>query len=191
MLTNNIFRKTSTTYGITNILSLYKQSSALVATVALMLRWQLLMDEHAASLRFIGNFRLARTREQETAAYSLYTLFLETEGNPSVVQLQKAFHTLCVTLLKPDSTSEAVIAFPTEQVLFVESMAPKNKWNKASRTYERISHFQTAFLLILVQMARLHQSGLSCYTPLDKDSRELPDGVNEADFQVSNNKLQM
>ena len=116
-----------TKYRITNILSLYKLSSILVATIALMLRWELLTDKPTASLKFIGNFCLARTPKQQAAAHSLYTLFLETEGKPLVVQLQRAFHTLCVALLKPESTSEAIIAYPTEQMLFVKSMASNNK----------------------------------------------------------------
>lgn len=112
-----------------------------------------------------GAFRLQCSVDQLEAAQSLYDLIIKTKGSPDSLPLQKAFHRVCVALLQPQSLSEDVIACPTEQVLFIFSIAPGWKWISGARLYERCGALQLIFQLIFIQNARLIYDCQSEYCP--------------------------
>lgn len=73
----------------------------------------------------LGRFHLQGSPDQLHASQQLFNLLINSQGKPHNTQLLEALHDLFVTLLKPTSLSESIVACPTDQMLFVADMAGK------------------------------------------------------------------
>ncbi|GLB45396.1 hypothetical protein LshimejAT787_2200590 [Lyophyllum shimeji] len=159
----------SSRYKIASEMSLYKPCAALISVIALMLRFELIVRTNDKKrLKLLGTFRLQCSPDQQAALNTLYDLLMRTEGQPDLIDLQKAFHALCLPLLKPELLEENVMACPTDQLLFIMGLGHDNSYSHPAHLYAKCGALQAAFQLILVQMARLHEAHQTDYKPWSK-----------------------
>ncbi|KAF9488674.1 hypothetical protein BDN71DRAFT_1512834 [Pleurotus eryngii] len=145
---------------------LYKPCSALIGVIALMMQYKRIVEKNSAALnKTLGGFCIQCSPDQAAALCALYTLLMDGESEPKALDMQIVFHHLCSKLLNPSSITEDVIACPTDQVLFITSLARGRSYIHPSRLYAKCGSLQNMLQLILVQMARLHEAGHVDYNP--------------------------
>jgi hypothetical protein len=84
---------------------------------------------------------------------------------PKLIDIQTAFHTPCSTLLKSDSHQEHIMAFPTDQVLFIWGLGQEEDvYSHPAEIHAKCGALQTVFQLIVVQMACLCESHTKTYS---------------------------
>ncbi|KAL0957783.1 hypothetical protein HGRIS_001560 [Hohenbuehelia grisea] len=146
--------------------SLYKPCAALTSVIGFMLRLELIgREQDQKMLRGLGRFKLRSSPDQKGALDFLYDLLMRPEGEPELLSMQRALHALCSLLLKPKSPVAGIMAYPTDQWLFVLGYRNGNSYAHPAHLYARCGALQIAFQLILVQMARLHGTRQDCYEP--------------------------
>jgi len=116
---------------------------------------------------YLGNFELACTLEQERTSEELYDLLISSNGEPSIADLQKKFHALCVALLSSCCTTDSCLACPTDQVLFIYGLESNLEWKSPAGMYSRCGNLQVAFQAIFIQMARLSATPSRDYEAYD------------------------
>jgi hypothetical protein len=142
--------------------SVYKPCAALTATVTLLLRFK--HKNRSKKQPHIGSFKPLCSPDQSAALNSLYGVLMSASP-PKLIDIQTAFHTLCSTLLKSDSSQEHIMAFPTDQALFIWGLGQgKEAYSHPAEIYAKCGALQAAFQLILVQMARLYESHAKTYS---------------------------
>lgn len=114
-----------------------------------------------------GSFKLVGNKDQADAALSLYGLFIQSKGDPSMEVLTQAMHRLFDALLRPDSLSEDVIACPTDQMLFLSNLLSDGRYRLASAVTSLCSALQFCFRSVLIQIARLQAISCKLYVPID------------------------
>jgi hypothetical protein len=113
----------------------------------------------------LGSFTVMETADQARLANSLYDLFITSKGSPDIRQLQRLLHSLSDALLRPKDISEHPVSCPTDQMLFIASLAKNGRYRSAAHVYRLCSRLEHCFRCILLHVARLHNAGSGEHFP--------------------------